>query len=173
MQFTLRPFEEGDAFSLAKAANNEKIALNMREGFPHPYRPSDAKAFIAGCRKHGDFNRLIRAIVVGGNAVGSIGVTRSDPVFRRAAEIGYYLAEDYWGQGIMAEAVSRMVRLAFERFDIARISAEVYGENKASMRVLEKAGFTFEGILRQSYYRDGKILDGHVWAILRGEAAAR
>ena len=70
-------------------------------------------------------------------------------IYARTAEIGYYVGEPYWGQGIASEAIGKMVQYGFEVLDIIRIYAGVFEHNKASMRVLEKNGFVFEGISRK------------------------
>ena len=101
--------------------------------------------------------------------MGSIGIFRKDNVYRRTAEIGYCLAEAYWGRGIMAEAVKLAVTHVFTHTDILRIFAEIFSNNEASGRVLEKAGFQFEGILRQNVVKNEQVLDSRMYSILRGE----
>ena len=168
-QFVLRPLEESDTLALAKTLNNENVVKNLREGLPFPYTTAHAKTFIADCKRKGDFNQLVRAISVKGELVGCISVARRDTTSRRAAEIGYYINENYWGQGIATGAVKQMCEIAFKSFDIVRIYAELYTHNAASRRVLEKAGFKHEGTLRKSFYKDGEIYDSWLYALLRGE----
>ena len=131
--------------TVAAYANNRNIAVNLRDGFPHPYTLSDAEAYITGCMETGDGQQLCRAVVVGGEAVGSIGVFLRDG---GRAELGYWLAEPFWGRGIMTDAVRQLCALAFIRFAISSIFATPYAYNTASRRVLEKAGFQFEGFAR-------------------------
>jgi len=109
---------------------------------------------------------LLRAIILDGNFVGSIGVHLQSDVYRKSAEIGYWLAEEYWGNGIASKAVTEICKLAFDRYDIARIHAGAFGYNKRSQRVLEKAGFKLEGILEKSVYKNGKIHDSCMYAII-------
>ena len=168
-RFILRHLEETDALALSVTLNNKKLIQNLREGIPFPYMPTHAKAFIADCRKKGDYNQLVRAISIGGELVGCISVARRDLLYRRAGELGYYLREDCWGQGITTDAAKQICALAFNRFDIVRIYAEIYVHNTASMRVLEKVGFKHEGTLRQSLYMGGEIYDSRLYSLLRGE----
>lgn len=167
MEFTLRPFCVEDAPVIAAYANNPKIAQNLRDAFPFPYTLDDAADFIDICIKGEGASSINRAIDVGGKAVGSIGVFVKDDVYRRTAEIGYWLAEPYWNQQIMTNAVQQIVQDAFSRYDIVRIFAEVFAWNKASQRVLQKAGFTNEGTKKQSIYKNGTVGDACIYALLK------
>jgi ribosomal-protein-alanine N-acetyltransferase len=99
--------------------------------------------------------------------VGSIGLRLQADVYRRTAEIGYWLAEPYWGRGIMTEAVRAIAEYGFTTFEIARIEADVFARNVASARVLEKAGFTLEGVLRNRITKDGGTMDALLYAVVR------
>ena len=87
-------------------------------------------------------------------------------VYSKSAEIGYWLAEEYWGKGIMSIAVEKICKLAFERYDIVRIYASAFRYNQGSQRVLEKAGFKLEGILEKSVYKNGKMYDSCMYALI-------
>jgi ribosomal-protein-alanine N-acetyltransferase len=169
MNFELRKWRPEDAASIARHADNEKIARNLRDAFPHPYTLQDAQFFVERCAASDETRQLNRAIAVNGEAVGSIGLTLGSDVYRRSAELGYWLAEAFWGKGIMTEAVRRLCAEAFARFDIVRIFAEPYTYNTGSRRVLEKAGFTLEGIMRNGVTKRGKVLDYCMYALLRPE----
>lgn len=107
------------------------------------------------------------AIVVDGHAVGSIGIFCGSDVYEKSGELGYWLAEEYWGQGIMTEAVKRICREAFEKFDIVRIYAEPYAYNIGSRSVLEKAGFSLEGTMKRAVCKWEKIYDCCIYALLK------
>jgi RimJ/RimL family protein N-acetyltransferase len=107
------------------------------------------------------------AIVVDGEAVGGIGIVLQPDVFRRSAEIGYWLGEQYWGRGIVTEALRALTEYAFANFDLCRIYAGVFESNPASMRVLEKAGYAFEGRMKKAVTKDGKTMDDFIYAITR------
>ncbi|MBC8535471.1 GNAT family N-acetyltransferase [Feifania hominis] len=169
MEFYLRPWRESDAESIARYAADWEVARNLRDVFPHPYALADARDYIASCLSQGEEDRLCRAIEADGEAVGSIGVFVGKDVYRKSAELGYWLAKPYWGRGIMSAAVRQMTCMAFERFDIVRVYAEPYARNAGSRRVLEKAGFVLEGTLRRSVFKGGELLDSCVYARLREE----
>ncbi|MCK9617863.1 MAG: GNAT family N-acetyltransferase [Lentimicrobiaceae bacterium] len=162
---TLRPFTLQDARSLALHANNLKIARNLRDAFPHPYNLEDAEKWIETTKYESD--NLMLAIEIGGEVVGAVGMHRFKDVYRLKAEIGYWLSEKYWGKGIVTEALSAFVRHIFSTTDLIRIQAEIFEHNKASMRVLEKAGFACEAIHRKAVIKNGKILDEYIYVIFR------
>ena len=126
--FILRPWRRADIEAVAEAADNPNIAANLRNIFPSPYTLADAKWFVEDCIAQGETRQLMRAIAVNGRAAGSISVSRKDDVYEKSAELGYWLAEDYWGRGIMTEAVRQICREAFDRFDILRIFAEPFAD---------------------------------------------
>ena len=170
MDFILRPWRREDAADVAKYANNDKIARNLRDVFPYPYILTDAQAFVNSCVEGDEDRQMFRAIEVDGHAVGSIGLFLGSDVYCMTAELGYWLAEEYWGQGVMTEAVRQICREAFGRFDLLRIYAEPFADNQGSRRVLEKAGFTCEGTMRNGVYKNGRVHSYCVYSILREEA---
>jgi ribosomal-protein-alanine N-acetyltransferase len=154
---TLRDWVPGDAGSLVRHANNPRIAATMRDLFPSPYSLEDAHRFISMAT--GLTPNLFLAIEVKGEAVGGIGIHPLDDVKRRSAEIGYWLSEALWGKGIVTDAVSSLVPVAFERYDISRLQAGIFSNNPASMRVLEKCGFIREVVYRNAISKKGALLD--------------
>ena len=169
MEFTIRKWEKRDAESVAKYANNEKIAKNLRNVFPYPYTLEDAKGYVYSCVDCGDDRQLVRAIDVNGEAVGSVGLFLGTDVAERSAELGYWLAEEYWRKGIMSSAVKQLCREAFETFELERIYAEPFAYNEGSKGVLLKAGFTYEGTMRSSVYKRGQVFDQCLYSLLKGE----
>jgi ribosomal-protein-alanine N-acetyltransferase len=167
MEFKLREWRLGDTENVQRYANNPKIADKLRDAFPCPYTTEDAETYIQSCIS-GDQNRqLCFAIEAEGKAVGSIGIFLKDDVYRKSAEIGYWLGESFWGKGMMSSAVKQICAMAFARYDIARVFAEPFAHNVGSRKVLEHAGFELEGILRQSVYKNGCLGDSCVYALLR------
>jgi [ribosomal protein S5]-alanine N-acetyltransferase len=164
---TLRQWRRGDETSLVHHANNYNIWRNVRDRFPHPYTIEDAVAWIE--HSSAEFPPSNFAIVVDGQAVGGIGLIFGEDILRRSAELGYWLGEEYWGRGIVADAVRGMTEWAFESFDICRIWAGVLEQNPASMRVLEKAGFTFEARMRKAVTKEGRTMDDFIYALIREE----
>jgi RimJ/RimL family protein N-acetyltransferase len=165
--FVLRPWKDEDAQSLVRHANNEKIAMNLRDGFPHPYTLRDARSWIKMVQE----NRKdpVFAIDIESEACGGIGLHGGQDVYRFNAEIGYWLSEHHWGKGIVSEAVRIMVRHGFEHYPWTRIFAGVFSNNPASMKVLEKAGFHREAIFSKSVKKRGRYLDEHVYSILKDD----
>jgi ribosomal-protein-alanine N-acetyltransferase len=100
-------------------------------------------------------------------AIGCIGLQIGRDVHRKTAELGFWLGEPFWGRGIMTEAVAELTRWAFGAFELERIYAEPFATNRASARVLEKAGFACEGRLKASIYKDNQRLDSFLYARVR------
>ncbi len=153
----LRPWQIDDAPLLVRYADNPRIAAGMRDRFPSPYTVGDARCFIAGSASPGA--RLLLAIVVQGEPVGGIGINPLEDVYRGTAEIGYWLAEPFWGKGIVTDAVRALVPVIFDQPGIIRIQAGVFSNNPASMRVLEKCGFVREAVHRNAVTKQGIVMD--------------
>ncbi len=137
----------------------------MRDAFPHPYTPDAADRFLQGA-VHNPLN-LFFAIEVDGEAVGGIGVHYFDDVYQQTAEIGYWLSESYWGQGIISDAIRTIVPVAFASHNTIRIQAGVFSNNPASMRVLEKNGFYLEAVRKNAILKLGQTLDEHLYVLFR------
>jgi [ribosomal protein S5]-alanine N-acetyltransferase len=162
---TIRNYREGDASSLARHANNYKIWRNLRDRFPYPYTLQDAVDWIQLANATEPVTSF--AIEIAGEVGGGIGLLLKDDVYCFSAEIGYWLGEPFWGRGITTEAVRALTEYSFDTFPFHRIYAEIFEWNPASMRVLEKAGYQFEGRLRKSVVKDGQVLDAFIYAIVR------
>lgn len=159
---TVRSYRVSDAESLAKHANNRKVWLNLRDGFPHPYTIDDAKAFIA--KATGAAPETMFAICAGDEAVGGIGFHPRADVERISAEIGYWLGEPFWGKGITTAALKAVTQYAITNCGLKRLYAIPYAPNAVSARVLEKAGYALEGRMRKSAIKDGKVIDQLLYA---------
>ncbi|RPI42891.1 MAG: N-acetyltransferase [Bacteroidetes bacterium] len=163
--FRLRPWKEDDADSLVRHANNPAVARNLRDGFPHPYTLKDARQWLEMIT--GNHSNLVLAIEADGEAVGGIGLHSLQDVYRFNAELGYWLSEKYWGRGIISDAVGLIVDHAFTRTRWLRVFATIFEHNLASMRVLEKNGFVREAIHRRAVVKQGKMMDEHLYSILK------
>ncbi len=163
MEYKLRSWEINDLDSLVKYANNWNIAKNLTNRYPYPYTKEDGKKFIDFARKCDTEN--IFAIEIQGEACGSISIHPLNDVFRKNAEIGYWLAEPYWGNGIITKAVKEIVKFGFEHYDIIRIFARSFGSNIASHRVLEKAGFVLEAKFEKTIIKNDRYEDELIYAI--------
>ncbi len=162
-QLVLRPLQPGDIPALASLANNKKIWDRVRDYFPYPYSETDARNFIASSRESEPPLNL--AIESHGQFCGVIGLMPQTDVNRKTAEIGYWLGEPFWGQGLATEAVRQMCHYGFS-LGFARLHAAVFEFNKPSMRVLEKNGYVKEGIFRKSVFKNGQFFDEHWYAKL-------
>ncbi|MPM54177.1 putative ribosomal N-acetyltransferase YdaF [bioreactor metagenome] len=164
MNMTLRGWELSDAADLAKALNNKNIQDNLRDGIPFPYNLRDAEVFITSMLSAKKDSLYAWAITADGKAIGSIGVFRKENIHSRTAEMGYYVAEPFWGKGACTFAAREACDYVFRNTDILRIFADPFAYNAASCQVLEKAGFQFEGILRKNAVKNGKVLDMNMYA---------
>jgi [ribosomal protein S5]-alanine N-acetyltransferase len=161
----IRTYTEADGESLALRINNKDIAANMIF-IPHPYTLNDAHCFVAKCFGAPECTNF--AIANESGVIGGIGLRRAEAGFqdvqKHVAEIGYWLAEEYWNRGITTEAVIAFTEWGFRTFGLRRIYAAVFARNTRSSRVLEKAGYEYEGRQRARYFRDGEFIDGLQYA---------
>ena len=158
----VREWLKTDAEALAAHANNSNVARNLRDRFPHPYTLRDARAFLRQAVAARDPTNL--AIEADGVAIGAIGYVPGRDVERFSAEIGYWLGESFWGRGIVSEALQLVTEHAFERMNFLRLFALPFADNIASVRVLEKAGYVKEGLLRSSSVKFGEPRDQFMFA---------
>jgi [ribosomal protein S5]-alanine N-acetyltransferase len=163
---TVRPWRGSDVPSLVKYANNPNIARQLRDRFPHPYTAADARQFIQSVAQARPTTSF--AIAVGGEAVGGAGFAPGADVERYSAEVGYWLAEPFWGRGITVEAVRLVSDYAFNTCNMLRLFALPFADNAQSIRVLEKAGYTREAILRASSVKHGVTRDQALYALING-----
>jgi ribosomal-protein-alanine N-acetyltransferase len=159
---TLRRWRPSDAASVVRHANNLNVAKHLRDRFPHPYTRKDAQSFLAAASSETPQTNF--AIEVAGEAIGGLGYVPGTDVERYSAEVGYWLGEACWGRGIMTEAVVLFTRHAFAELGILRLFALPLADNAASIRVLEKAGFSTEGVLRSSCVKAGQPRDQAIYA---------
>jgi [ribosomal protein S5]-alanine N-acetyltransferase len=160
----LRPWRPSDAPALAEHANDPSIGRNLRDGFPCPFTLDDAVRFIEHARGLQPPTRF--AIVVSGEAVGSIGFSLHTNVERVSAEIGYWLGARFRGRGVMTDAVRAVTRYAIASHGLTRVYAVPYEWNPASFRVLEKAGFVCEGRMRRAAVKEGHVIDQFLYAFV-------
>lgn len=164
MKVLLREWKKTDVPGLARIANNKRVWDNVRDRLPYPYTEKDAKEWISLVKKQ----ELVTTFCVeaDGEVAGSIGFVLKEDVYRKNIEIGYFIGEGYWGQGVATEAVRQLIEHIRKNFDVIRIYAEVFEHNKASMKVLEKNGFYLESIRKKAAFKNDAILDDYVWVIL-------
>jgi RimJ/RimL family protein N-acetyltransferase len=162
---TVRPWSTADESALLRHANNPRIAMHLRDRFPHPYEAEHARKFLQWVTQQP--LETVWAIEVGGEAAGGIGIELHADVERVSAEIGYWLGETHWGKGIVSSVLQAVSPEVLERFDLTRLYALPFADNRASVRVLEKAGFVLEGRLHRSAIKHGQIRDQLLYARYR------
>ena len=165
----IRKWMLSDVADLTAAISNKKVQDNLRDGIPYPYTEQDGVDFISAMLSADENDTFAFTITVDEKVIGSIGVYRQENIHRQTAELGYYIAEEYWGKGIMTEAIKQICQYVFQKSDILRIYAEPFAYNEASCRVLEKAGFQYEGTLRNNAVKNGKVIDMKMYSILKAE----
>jgi RimJ/RimL family protein N-acetyltransferase len=164
MKVSLREWRKSDADALAQIANNKKIWDNLRDHLPHPYTKKDAKKWLALVKKQKVVTTF--CIEVDSELAGSIGFTLKEDVYRKNAELGYFVGEKFWGKGIATEAIRQMVEYIQKSSDVVRIYAEVFDYNKASMKVLEKNDFYLESVRKKAAIKNNVMIDDFVWVKL-------
>ncbi len=161
----VRSWRKNDLDTLVRHANNPKIAANLRDQFPNPYTRSAGIAYLADVRSAEVETSF--AVEYADEAVGGIGFKLGTDIARISAEMGYWLGEPFWGRGLTSRAVLATSEWAFGNYKLTRIFAMAFSHNVASMRVLEKAGFEREGVLRRSAVKNDVILDQILYAKVR------
>jgi RimJ/RimL family protein N-acetyltransferase len=158
MRPLLRRWRTDDLDRLVRYANNVNVWRNLRDRFPHPYTRAHGEEWLA--RQSQAREPLMNFVIdVDGECVGGIGFERFSDINRLTAEIGYWVAEPFWGRGLASFALREATAYAFHHFDFERVQASVFAWNAASVRVLEKCGYEFEARLRRSVIKDGQITD--------------
>lgn len=165
MKCRIRPWTISDIDNLVKYANNRNVAKNLTDKFPFPYTESHGRAFIERASQQDPIQ--VFAIDIDGEATGSIGIHPQDDIHRRNAELGYWLAEPFWGKGIVSDAIKQALDFAFSTYDIDRVFARPFGTNIPSQRVLEKNNFTLEAKFENVLIKNGKLLDELIYGYRR------
>jgi [ribosomal protein S5]-alanine N-acetyltransferase len=168
----VREWRAADAEELAAQANDRRVSRNLRDLFPHPYGIEDARSFLARAQER--VPPTVFAIVADGRIAGGIGYVPHGDVERVGAEVGYWLGVSHWGRGLATAALQALTDHAFgTQAELRRLWAVPFATNPASARVLEKAGYTREGTLRQSAVKDGRVIDPWMYALVRDDWEAR
>jgi len=154
---TLEPYSSAHRRALLRAADDERIAVNMSDAFPYPYTPEDADVWIAKCAAEDP--PLSFAILVGEHLAGGVGCEPGTDIRSGTGDIGWWLNPEWWGRGIATVALSRFISYCFDDLDLHRVEAWVFVSNPASARVAEKAGLVLEGVARDGSRKRGNLID--------------
>jgi len=153
------------AADLAAIRNTPVVLDNGYDKIPNPFTTKDAVAFI---NNQADKNPAQRFLIFQQDQLaGEIGITIKEDVFRLNAEIGYFIAEAFWGRGLATAAIKKMTDYTFENFNIIRIVAGVFEFNKASMKALEKNGYYLESIRKNAVIKNGLVMNDYIWVKLK------
>lgn len=162
--YTLRKITPNDLDTLVKYANNPKVHLYTSNKFPYPYLKEHALSFIEFANSSTTSD--IMAIDINGEFVGGCGIHFKEDLQSKNAELGYWLAEPFWGKGIITSVITERIQHAFNKHNIHRLYASVFDENIASQKALLKCGFTLEAILKQAIYKNGKFYDDYIYSFI-------
>jgi len=160
----VRDWSSADRADLVSHANNRNVWRNLTHAFPYPYTDADADGWLTPLTSMAEPTHW--AIEVDGAAVGAIGISLGEGVFCKTAELGYWLGEQFWGRGIMSDAVGHVAPYVMAKYELCRLQAAVYEWNPGSMRVLERCGFTRESVARANVYKDGQVIDEIIYALI-------
>ena len=173
-RLNLREWKDSDKESLIENINNINVTKNLLV-VPYPYTKKDAEWWINRCKENSkrknkdkyDFAIILKS---GKEAIGGIGLDNIDK-FQGIAEVGYWLGEKYWRQGLMSEALEEILNFAFNNLKLRRITLYAFVENIASNELAKKLGFRFEGMHRKvaKTKSDGRIHDSNAYGLLKDE----
>ncbi|MEA2057150.1 MAG: GNAT family protein [Actinomycetota bacterium] len=166
----LAPWAIEHRAGLLRIADDERIARNMTEMFPHPYTPVEADRWLAVCAN--DDLPLHFAVLSDGEVAGGVGGTLKDDILAGTAELGWWLGHRFWGDGVATVAVRRLIRYCFEDLALDRVEAGVMLRNPASARVAEKAGFELEGVAKLAYLKNGERIDRLLFGLVKTDWSA-
>lgn len=155
----LRPLTDTDKDELTRLANNKKIWDNLRDLMPHPYTTDNAIYFINLAKQEDP--QMTFAIEYSGQFCGVIGLTSQQDVYKKTAEIGYWIGEAFWNKGIATEAVKLITDYGLNQLDLLRIHTGIFEYNLSSMKVLEKCGYKKDGVFEKSIVKNGQIWNEH------------
>jgi RimJ/RimL family protein N-acetyltransferase len=168
----LRPFTLADAPNVRRLAGEWAIA-DTTANIPHPYEDGMAESWISSHAEHFEQGTaVVFAITLRATRelVGAISLFSIRPAFGRG-EMGYWIGVPYWNQGYCTEAAQALIRHAFDDLGMHRVFAEHMVRNPGSGRVMQKAGLTYEGTLRQHVKKWDQYEDLAVYGILRSDQA--
>ncbi|MCU0450101.1 MAG: GNAT family N-acetyltransferase [Bernardetiaceae bacterium] len=166
-EIALRRFRYGDERPLAELANHRAVWINLADTFPHPYTLESAVEWVKFASQALPVTNL--AVTVDDQLAGGAGVKLMDGINRYTGEVGYWLGQPFWGQGIGTEVLAQLTELCFTHLGLLRTQARVFHYNPASMRVLEKNGYRLEAVLRQAACKADQMVDEHLYALLKSE----
>ena len=159
----LRNIKDSDADLLITYLNNNEVTKYITDAIPKPYTKNDAQWWV----KNSKSSEYTKVIEFNGKFVGCISAKRGEFEYSCGAELGYWVAREFWNKGIASDAVSEFTHLLFQTTDIVRLFVSVVSINFASIKVLEKNGYFLEGTLKKASFKNGLYYDEHVLSKIR------
>jgi [ribosomal protein S5]-alanine N-acetyltransferase len=173
-RLVLRELRPADAAAVAAGAGDPRVAQYLI-AVPSPYPIALARRWVLHRIAWWDAGRGVTLAVTladePGALVGTVSLRRYQR--DRRAELGYWLAAPAWGHGLATEASRAVVDFGFTTLGLARIYAQVFAGNRASMGVLDKLGMVNEGVKRQHIRQGRRLHDVVLYGLLRDEWSAR
>jgi len=163
--YFLRTPEKSDIDSIVKYADNFNISKLLRDRFPYPYTRSDAISWLDYLAN--ESSEIALAISNSTELIGVIGAIPGNDVNRFTAEIGYWLGEPFWNKGITTKAVKTFCNYLFTEYQFNHLTASIFEGNTGSVKVITKAGFNLEGVLRKNVFKDNRFLDQYIYGLLK------
>lgn len=161
----LREFKIEDEELLVCYLNTESVTKFISAKLPQPYTKEAAAWWVSTGSKIG----IVKAITKNGELIGSISAIVGEFERQKSAEIGYWIAQPFWGQGFASQALAEFSKAIFQNTEVVRLYAPVFEGNAASARVLKKCGFKLEAILEKAIYKNGSFYNEHHYALIRSE----
>lgn len=168
-RLSLRPLDLKDSEIIRHLLADGTVAANGL-GIPHPFPEGEERRFIQKMNDRLKDDVLTWGMVVldSGELIGMISLSVHPQ--HNNGELGYWLGKAYWNKGYATEAVKCVIRFGFEQLKLHRIFAESFRENEASRQVMEKAGMSYEGLLREHLkHWNGEYKDLYHYGILASE----
>ena len=168
----IREHVPSDAAAIARQCNNRNISQWLTNAFPHPYTNQDAHDWInrnISIAADGPPQNFLIVDPTTDSAIGGIGIKPGEDISTHTAEIGYWLGEEYWGQGIISEVLPAFTHWVWRNTEVERLWAGVFDGNGASRRLLEKAGYRYEGSMRGHVRKEGIVKDLHIYGMTKAD----
>lgn len=158
-----------DVKSYVKYLNEEEI-FKRTLMIPFPYSEKDAKDFIAYAKNKSEkYGRPMEWAIKSkeGEVIGGIGLHGRFDKDSHKDEIGYWMAKPFWGKGVMTKALKKISEIATDEYGLLRIEAPIFAFNLHSVKVAEKCGYKFEGLLKKAYLKNGHYFDCKLYALVK------
>lgn len=165
----LSPLVMEDADNIVKHLQAKEIYMRTIM-IPFPYQKKDAEWFIGfSIEKDKVYGHTMDWAIRknNGELIGVIGYHGRYGKGSHKDEIGYWIAKDYWGKGIMSGALQKVCEKGQNEYDLVRIEAPIFAFNIHSQKVAEKCGFVLEGTMRKAYLKEGAFFDSKFYALVK------